>query len=365
MSDETPDPTIDIDDVRPGNLLRRKTKRRWNRGARAYARKIREEAIDKLPAMQRCIAAYCRVSTDTQDLAMQADVIARTAAAGTIPEKIDRWYQDTASGVANRENLNALLKAASRGQITRVYFYAIDRLGRSLLDIVRKMHFFERCGTKVVFCLQRIDTTDTMGMFVFHVLAAFAEMERKLIKQRCADGTRRRRLWHGNQGAPKFIVGADMRDRVIAFMEQRIAEDGRFDWKGALKIIHARGKTMTDKGTDVRRPMSISTLRNRWDEWHKDGYAKTPRSRGYWVYWNGKLRPQDQVPPDVVTAILATRKQRMPFVAPRAPVGPEGPPPEPKIEVTDAEVEEMKLGDVTGDEWSSEPPQSRRESESS
>src|SRR5882762_9231616 len=62
--------------------------------------------------------------------------------------------------------------------------WAIDRLGRSLSDLLDSIQHLEACGVDLYLDQQAIDTTTPMGKLVFQVTGAFAEFERTMIRQR-------------------------------------------------------------------------------------------------------------------------------------------------------------------------------------
>jgi DNA invertase Pin-like site-specific DNA recombinase len=63
-------------------------------------------------------------------------------------------------------------------------FWAIDRFGRSLIDLLTNMQHLEQCGVDLYLDQQNIDTTTPTGRLLFQVTGAFAEFERTMIKTR-------------------------------------------------------------------------------------------------------------------------------------------------------------------------------------
>ena len=62
--------------------------------------------------------------------------------------------------------------------------WAIDRLGRSLIDLLGTIQTLEACGVDLYLDQQSIDTTTPAGKLMFQVCGAFAEFERSMIRQR-------------------------------------------------------------------------------------------------------------------------------------------------------------------------------------
>ena len=124
---------------------------------------------------------YARVSTDDQNLDLQLDALHKAGIGD------DRLYSDTASGKdAERKELAACLKALREGDTLVVW--RLDRLGRSLPDLVRIVSELEQKGVSFESLTEKIETGSAAGKLVFHVFAALAEFERNLIRERTRAG---------------------------------------------------------------------------------------------------------------------------------------------------------------------------------
>ncbi len=122
---------------------------------------------------------YARVSTDDQRLDLQRDALTR-AGCGTI-------YEEAASGKnAVRPELEQCRKALRAGDTLVVW--RLDRLGRSLPDLVQIVADLERRGVSFESLTEKIETGSAAGKLVFHVFAALAEFERSLIRERTQAG---------------------------------------------------------------------------------------------------------------------------------------------------------------------------------
>jgi len=103
-------------------------------------------------------------------------------------------YRDTgisgAKGRDQRPGLDAILKDARRRRFDVVMAWAIDRLGRSLIDLLGTIKELEECSVDLYLDQQSIDTTAPTGKLLFQVTGAFAEFERSMIKQRVRAGLR-------------------------------------------------------------------------------------------------------------------------------------------------------------------------------
>src|SRR5262249_19911798 len=97
-----------------------------------------------------------------------------------------------------------MLKDASRRRFDIVMAWAIDRLGRSLSDLLDTIQHLEACGVDLYLDQQAIDTTTPMGRLVFQVTGAFAEFERRMIRQRIKAGLKRAVAQGVKLGRPKI-----------------------------------------------------------------------------------------------------------------------------------------------------------------
>jgi DNA invertase Pin-like site-specific DNA recombinase len=85
-----------------------------------------------------------------------------------------------------------------------VMAWAIDRLGRSLIDLLDTIQHLEVCGVDLYLDQQAIDTTTPMGKRVFQVTGAFAEFQRTMIRQRIKAGLKRAVAQGVKLGRPKI-----------------------------------------------------------------------------------------------------------------------------------------------------------------
>ena len=125
------------------------------------------------------MTGYARVSTDDQDEASQVDQLRHAGC--------DVLYVDHASGASmERPQWKACLKSLGAGDVLVVV--RIDRLGRSLIDLIETI---DRLGERRVqfrSLTEGIDTTTPGGRMVFQISGAFAEYERSLIRARTREG---------------------------------------------------------------------------------------------------------------------------------------------------------------------------------
>lgn len=127
---------------------------------------------------------YARVSTDDQSLDMQ---IAALEKAGV---KSDCIYSEKISGVSKKREQLALAIEACRPGDTFVV-WKLDRMGRSLLDLLDKLKQLEDKGVGFRSITEGIDTTTPGGRLILHMMAALAEFERDLVVERTREGVKR------------------------------------------------------------------------------------------------------------------------------------------------------------------------------
>ena len=122
---------------------------------------------------------YARVSTDDQHLDLQRDALTK-AGCGVI-------YEEAASGKSTaRPELEQCRKALREGDTLVVW--RLDRLGRSLPDLVQIVAELEQRGVGFESLTEKIETDSAAGRLVFHVFAALSEFERNLIRERTQAG---------------------------------------------------------------------------------------------------------------------------------------------------------------------------------
>ena len=172
-------------------------------------------------------AIYVRVSTDKQTSENQLRELHRIAERRGW--EIVQEYRDAGiSGAKGREarpGLDEMLKDAQRRRFDVVMAWAIDRLGRSLIDLLGTIQTLEACGVDLYLDQQALDTTTPAGKLMFQITGAFAEFERSMIRQRINAGLKRA-IEAGKQ------LG---RPRIDPALEKRIQSQLRAG-KGMLKV---------------------------------------------------------------------------------------------------------------------------------
>jgi len=150
---------------------------------------------------------YARVSTQDQELALQLDAL-KAAGCGKI-------YKEKMTGsTRERPELQKLLDQLREGDI--VVIWKLDRLARSLKDLVNLVNEIQEKGGALHSLNDQIDTTTPHGKFTFHVFAALAEFERDIIRERTKAGLTAARARGRVGGRPKGLSKKAQHTAIIA-----------------------------------------------------------------------------------------------------------------------------------------------------
>lgn len=139
---------------------------------------------------------YARVSTKEQSLHLQEDALKKVGCEKIYSEKIG-------SGNAERPKLNAMMEQIRDGDV--IVVWKLDRLGRSLRDLVNLIASFQEQGVGFQSLQDNIDTTTPTGKLTFHLFAALAEFERDIIRTRTKAGLEAARARGRKGGRPKGL----------------------------------------------------------------------------------------------------------------------------------------------------------------
>jgi DNA invertase Pin-like site-specific DNA recombinase len=206
-------------------------------------------------------ALYVRVSTDKQTVENQIRVL--TEVAERRDWQIVAKYNDAgisgAKGRDKRPRLDQMLKDAQRRKFDVIMAWAIDRIGRSLLDLLNTIETLKASGVDLYLDQQAIDTTTPTGKLMFQITGAFAEFEREMIRQRVHAGLKRAVDEGKVLGRPK--IAPEIEKQILAQLRagtgmlkiakkvgvgtgtvQRIARElGPFDAGGIVEVLQPVG----------------------------------------------------------------------------------------------------------------------------
>ncbi len=166
------------------------------------------------------VALYMRVSSEEQ---------VERHSIGTQEEFLEQYcdlYSMDVAGVYRDEGISGtvsmherpgggrLLDDARGGKLDVVLVYKLDRIGRTLLNVVDAHDRLDAAGVALRSATEPIDTSTPSGRLIFHMLASFAEFERGTIRERTQDGLHR--YWRAGKHSGRIPYGYD------------VGEDGRF-----------------------------------------------------------------------------------------------------------------------------------------
>ncbi|MBT2736214.1 recombinase family protein [Bacillus sp. ISL-7] len=152
------------------------------------------------------IFGYARVSTTKQSLDMQIDELTKYCCHEIVAEKDSGAKKD-------RKELQTLLGKLRKADTLVVY--KLDRLGRTMHQLVNLLQEFSEKGINFVSIKDGIDTNTTMGRFLFHIFGAMAEMEREVINERVKSGVESAKA-RGRMGGRKK---AHTKEQIKAMMQ--------------------------------------------------------------------------------------------------------------------------------------------------
>jgi len=126
--------------------------------------------------------AYVRVSTVEQNTDRQMDAFGKR---GLV---IDKVFSEKRSGKSafNRPALMEMLEFVKAGDV--VYVTELSRLGRNMMDLCKIVEGLKDKGVTFVSLKENIDLSSSTGELMFHLMASFADFERKIILERQAEG---------------------------------------------------------------------------------------------------------------------------------------------------------------------------------
>jgi DNA invertase Pin-like site-specific DNA recombinase len=188
-----------------------------------------DSAINNGGSIMKRVAIYLRVSTSKQDTDNQRREL--EAVAMRSGWQVVKVYEDAgisgAKGRDKRPGLDAMLKAVNAREFDMVAAWSVDRLGRSLTDLLSILQGLHDKDVDLFLHQQGLDTSTTAGKAMFQMLGVFAEFERGIIKERVNSGLARARangtkLGRGNRKDGKASADEKRWGMSTAAMEKKI-----------------------------------------------------------------------------------------------------------------------------------------------
>ncbi|HEY0056602.1 MAG TPA: recombinase family protein [Pedobacter sp.] len=144
---------------------------------------------------------YARVSTQDQNLTMQKDALKSAGCELIFEEKISGKSKE-------RPELEKMISKLRKGDV--VVVWKLDRLGRSLRDLIDLVSGFKEKGVEFVSIHDSINTATATGRFTFNIFASLAEFEREIISERTKAGLTAARARGRTGGRPKGLSKTSM-----------------------------------------------------------------------------------------------------------------------------------------------------------
>ena len=197
------------------------------------------------------VAVYARVSTDGQTVENQLQELDRVA-------KREGWevvevFQDRGiSGAKGREGRPAfdrLCKGVVRGEFDLVAAWSVDRLGRSLQDLIGFLNELHSKKVNLYLHQQGLDTSTPAGKMLFQMLGVFAEFERAMIQERVRAGLKRAKAAGKTLGRPRTTSAVEAQIRILR-QQQRL---------GVRKIAKQLGVGNGTVARVLRAPRVLAT----------------------------------------------------------------------------------------------------------
>jgi DNA invertase Pin-like site-specific DNA recombinase len=166
------------------------------------------------------VVKYQRVSTNHQDVENQTQSI------DTQIERLD-WecvgeYKEVESGMKSknhRPQLRELLQDSRKRKFDRVIVYSLDRLGRSVVDVINTINELEEVGVHIFVVKNSIDTSTQQGKLFTYFCSIFGEMERDMILSRQSSSIERLREKNQKWGKGK-LLSQEQRNQIVNLKEQ-------------------------------------------------------------------------------------------------------------------------------------------------
>ncbi|MDA9614435.1 recombinase family protein [Pseudomonadota bacterium] len=170
--------------------------------------------------MNMRVVKYQRVSTNNQEVENQTD---------SIDKQIDllNWncvgeYKETISGTKSRDHrpqLRTLLQDSRKRKFDRVIVYSLDRLGRSVVDVINTINELEEVGVHIFVVKNSIDTSTSQGKLFTYFCSIFGEMERDMIISRQKSSIERIRDKQGKWGKGNLHT-QETREEILKLKEE-------------------------------------------------------------------------------------------------------------------------------------------------
>jgi len=173
---------------------------------------------------------YARTSTNDQNQDLQLNALEK--------EGCDKIFTDQISGSLSkhdRKGLQELFEFARKDDI--IIVWKLDRLGRSLKDLISLVNELDQKGVKFKSITENIDTSTNSGKLFFHIMASLAEFERNIIRERTKAGLKAARARGRKGGRPTVMTEKNIR------LAKQLHSDPQNSIADILKILGVKRAT--------------------------------------------------------------------------------------------------------------------------
>jgi|TARA_B110000116_G_scaffold254660_1_gene252381 DNA invertase Pin-like site-specific DNA recombinase len=170
------------------------------------------------------VVKYQRVSTSKQDYENQTKALDKQI-------ELLGWdcvgeYKEVVSGVKDtRPQLQKMIEDARLRKFDRVIVFALDRLGRKIVQVVNTIHSLEECGVHLFIVKESVDTSNSQGKIFANFISIFSQLERDMMISRQKEAIDRIRTSGGKWGKGK-LISQEQRDRIVALRTQGLSYRG-------------------------------------------------------------------------------------------------------------------------------------------
>ena len=169
------------------------------------------------------VVKYQRVSTQNQEVENQTNSIDKQI-------ELLGWtcvgeYKEVMSGTKSKDTrpqLRQLLADARKRMFDRVIVFSLDRLGRSVVDVINTIHELEEVGVNIFVVRNSIDTSTSQGKMFSYFINIFSEMERDMIISRQKQSIERIREKGGKWGNGN-LISQEKRDKIVSLKTEGLS----------------------------------------------------------------------------------------------------------------------------------------------
>lgn len=218
------------------------------------------------------VAIYARVSTKDQKerKTVENQMIALRDYCASRGYEVFREYVDEGWSGARRKRpkLEQLFTDAGAGEFSIVLVWSFDRFARSTRQLLDALEFFRVRDIDFIALQTSIDTSTPIGKVFFTMVAAMAEFEREMIRQRVMAGLTRARMNGKRLGRKAWKVTSDMRTRVVEMHSggsstREIAREIGLASSYVWRIIHkSRSQITSFESCEILQILTCTTFRN-------------------------------------------------------------------------------------------------------